>query len=185
MIVIRIPVSLSMFSTGHHHLTRSVHRSCSAQIWVRSRDGLKVTTRPVRKVSSHIEYWPWCNLAAGQGRLYLASVNSHSPVGLVSQHWEAVDSSRVTCDRRFHNDRASRSASSWQCACPFYSFLAGFFWTKRHITHVCQPPYSPDLAPCDFWLFPVLKLRLKGRRCANATVTQYTNSVNGVSLPTD
>ena len=21
---------------------------------------------------------------------------------------------------------------------------------------VCQPPYSPDLAPCDFWLFPKL-----------------------------
>ena len=22
---------------------------------------------------------------------------------------------------------------------------------------VPQPPYSPDLAPCDFWLFPKLK----------------------------
>ena len=26
------------------------------------------------------------------------------------------------------------------------------------------PPYSPDLAPCDFFLFPNMKLRLKGRR---------------------
>jgi hypothetical protein len=26
------------------------------------------------------------------------------------------------------------------------------------------PPYSPDLAPCDFFLFPKMKLRLKGRR---------------------
>ena len=25
-------------------------------------------------------------------------------------------------------------------------------------------PYSPDLAPCDFWLFPKLKSLLKGRR---------------------
>jgi len=25
-------------------------------------------------------------------------------------------------------------------------------------------PYSPDLAPCDFWLFPKLKSALKGRR---------------------
>jgi hypothetical protein len=25
-------------------------------------------------------------------------------------------------------------------------------------------PYSPDLAPCDFFLFPKMKLRLKGRR---------------------
>ena len=25
------------------------------------------------------------------------------------------------------------------------------------IKTVPQPPYSPDLAPCDFWLFPKLK----------------------------
>ena len=27
-----------------------------------------------------------------------------------------------------------------------------------------QPPYSPDLAPCDFWLFPKLKEKLGGCR---------------------
>ena len=46
-------------------------------------------------------------------------------------------------------------------------------------------PYSPDLAPCDFWLFPKLKSPLKGRRFVNATVTQYTSSVKVISLPTD
>jgi hypothetical protein len=25
-------------------------------------------------------------------------------------------------------------------------------------------PYSPDLAPCDFFLFPKMKLKVKGRR---------------------
>jgi hypothetical protein len=25
-----------------------------------------------------------------------------------------------------------------------------------------RPPYSPDLAPCKFWLFPKLKLAVKG-----------------------
>jgi hypothetical protein len=25
-----------------------------------------------------------------------------------------------------------------------------------------NPPYSPDLAPCDFFLFPKMKLKLKG-----------------------
>jgi hypothetical protein len=25
-------------------------------------------------------------------------------------------------------------------------------------------PYSPDLAPCDFFLFPKMKLKLEGRR---------------------
>jgi hypothetical protein len=27
-----------------------------------------------------------------------------------------------------------------------------------------HPPYSPDLAPCYFFLFPKIKLKLKGRR---------------------
>jgi hypothetical protein len=27
-----------------------------------------------------------------------------------------------------------------------------------------HPPYSPDLAPCDFFLFPKIKLKLKGHR---------------------
>jgi histone-lysine N-methyltransferase SETMAR len=56
---------------------------------------------------------------------------------------------------------------------------------KLLITQVCQPPYSPDLAPCDFWLFPELKLSLKWRRFVKTTVAQYTSSVNGFSLPTD
>jgi hypothetical protein len=29
---------------------------------------------------------------------------------------------------------------------------------------VPHPPYSPDLAPCDFAVFPKLKMKLKGRR---------------------
>ena len=35
---------------------------------------------------------------------------------------------------------------------------------KHQITQVTQPPYSPDLAPCNFWLFSKLKLPLKGKR---------------------
>jgi hypothetical protein len=30
---------------------------------------------------------------------------------------------------------------------------------------ILHPPYSPDLAPCDFFLFPKMKLKLKGRPC--------------------
>jgi hypothetical protein len=32
------------------------------------------------------------------------------------------------------------------------------------MTVIPHPPYSPDLAPCDFFLFPKMKLKLKGRR---------------------
>jgi len=59
------------------------------------------------------------------------------------------------------------------------------FLAKHHITEACQPLYSPDLTPYDFWLFPKLKSLLKGRRFVTATVTQCTGSDSGVSLPTD
>lgn len=32
---------------------------------------------------------------------------------------------------------------------------------------IIQPPYSPDIAPCDFLLFRKLKSTLSGRRFAN------------------
>jgi hypothetical protein len=32
------------------------------------------------------------------------------------------------------------------------------FMAKYCITQVCQHPFSPDLAFCDFWIFPKLKL---------------------------
>ena len=38
------------------------------------------------------------------------------------------------------------------------------FLTKHEKTVFPQPPYSPDLAPADFFLFPQLKSSLKGRR---------------------
>ena len=57
---------------------------------------------------------------------------------------------------------------------------------KPHITQVCQSPYRPDVAPREFWLLlPKLNSPLKGWKFVNATVTQHTSSVNGVSLPTD
>ena len=136
------------------------------------------------RISREPVIWPWCNLAAIRRRPYYASVNSYSLVGLVSRQWDAVDWVCVPCDRRIYNDRASRSVSSLQCACSFYSSRTGFFFLANlHITQVCQPPYSPDLAPCDFWLFPKPKSPLRVRIFVNSTVTQHTSSVNGVSLP--
>ena len=35
---------------------------------------------------------------------------------------------------------------------------------EKQITQVTQPPYLPDLVPCDLWLFPKLKSPLKGKR---------------------
>ena len=38
------------------------------------------------------------------------------------------------------------------------------FLAKINIAVLEQPPYSPDLAPCDFFLFPKLKEVIKGTR---------------------
>ena len=38
------------------------------------------------------------------------------------------------------------------------------FLAHNNITTFPHSPYSPDLAPCDFFLFPKMKLLLKGRR---------------------
>ena len=35
-----------------------------------------------------------------------------------------------------------------------------------------HPPYSPDLAPYDFFLFPKMKMKLKGRRSDTIEVLQ-------------
>ena len=90
--------------------------------------------------------WPWCNLAASQRRPYCASVNSHSP----------VDWASVLCDRHIHNDRESRSASSWQCACSFYSSHAGFFW-QSIISPSLSAPLQPRFGSLRLLAFPKAK----------------------------
>ena len=42
------------------------------------------------------------------------------------------------------------------------SILVTDYLTKMGINTVPQPPYSRDLATCDFWLFPKLKKNLRG-----------------------
>jgi len=44
------------------------------------------------------------------------------------------------------------------------SQLIQTFLAKHNIFVVRQAPYSPDMAPCDFWLFSHLKTQLKGTR---------------------
>jgi len=40
------------------------------------------------------------------------------------------------------------------------------FLAKNKTVIMPQSPYSPDLAPCDFFLFPKLKIPMKGKRFA-------------------
>jgi len=43
------------------------------------------------------------------------------------------------------------------------SLMVWQFLSNENITMCPHPPYSPDLAPCYFWLFPKVKMTMKGK----------------------
>ena len=48
---------------------------------------------------------------------------------------------------------------------PAHKFvLVQDFLKEEKVVQLSHPPYSPDLSPCDFFLFPLLKKTLSGRR---------------------
>ena len=66
--------------------------------------------------------------------------------------------------RHFHKDNA-----------PVHnSILVTEYLSKMGINTVPQPPYSRDLAPCDFWLFPKL------RGCRYETTEEMKEAVTKV-----
>ena len=54
------------------------------------------------------------------------------------------------------------------------SILVTDHLTKMGIKTVPQPPYSPDLAPCDFWLFSKL------RGCRHETIEEMKEAVTKI-----
>ena len=54
------------------------------------------------------------------------------------------------------------------------SILVTDYLTKLCIKSVRPPPYSPDVAPCDFWLFPKL------RGCRYETIEKIKEAVTKV-----
>ena len=81
--------------------------------------------------------------------------------------------------KRFHQKRpALFKSGQWffhQVNAPVHnSILVTDYLTKMGIKTVPQSPYSPDLAPCDFWLF------LKLRGCRYETIEEMTEAVTKV-----
>ena len=60
----------------------------------------------------------------------------------------------ATGDWQLHHDNTPGQAS----------YLVQSILVKHQITQVTHPCYNSDLVPCNFWLFPKLKLPLKGKR---------------------
>ncbi|GBO28562.1 hypothetical protein AVEN_190319-1 [Araneus ventricosus] len=47
---------------------------------------------------------------------------------------------------------------------PHRALIVKNYLATHRVTTLEHPPYSPDLAPTDFYLFPRLKMKLKGHR---------------------
>ena len=62
------------------------------------------------------------------------------------------------------------------------AMLTKIFLESEKILLIPHPPCSPDLAPCDFWLFPKLKIYLQGkefdtRQALETALYQYFKSI--------
>ena len=75
-------------------------------------------------------------------------------------------------DRLLHHDNAPAHSSNLE-----QQFLA-----KHKIKKLRQPPHNPDIAPCDFRMFPKLKMALNGKRFDNIETTQSnaTRELNAI-----
>ena len=91
--------------------------------------------------------------------------------GMIYMHWVPTGQTEVLREfrKRFCQKRPALFKSGlWhfhQDNAPVYnSILVTDYLTKMSINTVPHLPHSPDLAPCDFWLFPKLKENLRGCR---------------------
>ena len=96
--------------------------------------------------------------------------------GMIYMHWVPtgqtvnkeyyVEVSREFRKRFLGNRPALFKSGQWhfqQDNAPVHnSILVTDYLTKMGINTVLQPPYSPDLAPCDFSLFSKIKEKLRG-----------------------
>ena len=82
--------------------------------------------------------------------------------------------SRFYCEvlQRVHENVQRRPPKLWReqtwllhhdNALSHTSILTQQLLVKNKMAVIPHPPYSPDLAPCDFFLFLNMKLKLKGR----------------------
>ena len=124
--------------------------------------------------------WPWCNSADSQRRPYSACVNSHSSVGLVSRQRDAADWARIqisilTANLALGLGGGTRSRGEPNLNC---RGADRHDWCDVLPIEVCTIAVE--------WTGALVQVRLSARSVpANVTVTRYTSSVNGVSLPTD
>lgn len=73
---------------------------------------------------------------------------------------------------RLHHDNAPSHTA----------FVVGDYLTRINVAVVPQPPYSPDVAPADFFLFPHVKRALKGQHLESIPniIATTTRTLKGI-----
>jgi hypothetical protein len=86
----------------------------------------------------------------------------------VNQHWY------LEILARLHEAVRQRRPELWPDAWILHHDMLAVreFLTKKSIMKLDHPPFSPDLALCDFWLFPKLKTAFKGHRFSDTADIQ-------------
>ena len=73
----------------------------------------------------------------------------------------------------FHDDNAK----------PYRAWITNEFLLENRVDHYENPAYSPDLSPCDFFLFPKLKKQFRGIRINddNEMVTALEQAIDSLT----
>jgi hypothetical protein len=93
-------------------------------------------------------------LAMQDRRITVRELAEEVGISTGSVHFILTDDLNMRIKWQLHHDNAPAQSSH----------LIQNFLTKHNIPVIRQAPYSPDMAVCDFWLFPHLKTQLKGTR---------------------
>ena len=86
---------------------------------------------------------------------------------------KVINQHRTTCgtkNLKFHHDNAR----------PHVAKKVIDYLNDQNFLIMDHPPYSPDLAPSDFWLFDYVKQRIDDHTSAESLVKQITKIVNDI-----
>ncbi len=99
------------------------------------------------------------------------TVKARNFLPLLQRARESLLMRRILMRRQPHRALLHMHNAPAHRAKPVKDWLVSTEW--RQLPH---PPYSPDLSPCDFFLFPLLKKRLRGREYGD--LLRLTAAVN-------
>ena len=95
-------------------------------------------------------------------------------LGLLCWSFKGGSSGRDSLGRGQHSSNRVSGISTRTMLPVHNSILFTDYLSKMGIKTLPQPPYSPDLGPCDFWLFPKL------RSCRYETIEEMKEVVTKV-----